>query len=150
MRAIASLLLFGTSSSLAASPPGPLVTNAHGTGVTYNGLYANEIEGFVGIRFGQDTGGQSRFKPPVPYIPQPGSTIDATITGPACPQRIDHRKPNPFNTYSYTTETSEDCLLLNVWRPNGTSAGDKLPVLVYIYGGGFNTGNKDGILSQPG
>jgi carboxylesterase type B len=145
------LLLFGAPSSLATLPPAPVVTNAHGTGVTYQGLYANEIEGFIGIRFGQDTGSQNRFRPPVPYTPAAGSTIDATDKGPACPQRVDHGgKATPYNAYSYVTDISEDCLRLNVWRPNGTSAGDKLPVLVYIYGGGFNTGNKDGVLSQPG
>jgi para-nitrobenzyl esterase len=32
---------------------------------------------------------------------------------------------------------SEDCLTLNVWRPAGAKAGDKLPVMVWIYGGAF-------------
>lgn len=34
----------------------------------------------------------------------------------------------------------EDCLYLNVHRPAGTKAGDKLPVLFWIYGGGFELG----------
>ena len=150
MKTFGALLVFSAAYCLATSPPAPIVTNAHGAGVTYKGLHANEIEGFVGIRYGEDTGGQNRFKPPVAYTPDHGSTIDATVGGPACPQRIDHRDPNPFNVYNYVTDISEDCLRLNVWRPNGTQAGDKLPVLVYIYGGGFNTGNKDAELSQPG
>jgi carboxylesterase type B len=32
---------------------------------------------------------------------------------------------------------SEDCLNINVIRPRGTKAGDNLPVLFWIYGGGF-------------
>ena len=39
-------------------------------------------------------------------------------------------------TYTY----SEDCLFLNVFTPDSAKEGDKLPVLVYIHGGGFTGG----------
>lgn len=39
-------------------------------------------------------------------------------------------------TYTY----SEDCLFLNIWIPKDAKAGDKLPVLFYIHGGGFTGG----------
>lgn len=39
-------------------------------------------------------------------------------------------------TYTY----SEDCLFLNVFTPDTAKAGDKLPVLIYIHGGGFTGG----------
>ena len=39
-------------------------------------------------------------------------------------------------TYTY----SEDCLFLNVFTPDNAKAGDKLPVLIYIHGGGFTGG----------
>lgn len=113
----------------------PLATNVFGTGVTYRGVHANEVEGFIGIYYGQSTAGNNRFRPPVPYIPPENSTIDAKVPGPACPQRVVHGTPNPFNAYEFVTSISEDCLALNVWRPNGTKAGDNLPVLLYIHGG---------------
>ena len=39
-------------------------------------------------------------------------------------------------TYSY----SEDCLFLNIFTPDTSKEGDKLPVLIYIHGGGFTGG----------
>lgn len=34
---------------------------------------------------------------------------------------------------------SEDCLTLNVWAPKGAKKGDKLPVIIWIHGGGFTS-----------
>ena len=113
----------------------PLATNVHDKGVTYRGIYANEVEGFLSIYYGESTAGNNRFKPPVPYTPAAYSVIDANAPGPACPQRVVHGTPNAFNAYALVTSVSEDCLSLNVWRPNGTQAGDNLPILLYIHGG---------------
>lgn len=143
--------LYGLLATLTIVSATPVVENCHGNGVSYSGLYANEVEGFLGIRFAHDTGGKNRFKPPVPFTPSAGSTIDATDTGPACPQEV--VKPGSASlslSLTSVTDISEDCLRLNVWRPNGTKAGDKLPVLAYIYGGGFTSGTKDDVISQPG
>ena len=43
-----------------------------------------------------------------------------------------------MNHYFGNEATSEDCLYLNVWAPR---SGEKLPVIVWIYGGGFNVGS---------
>ncbi len=43
------------------------------------------------------------------------------------------RKGEP---YAY----SEDCLFLNIFTPDSAKEGDKLPVLIYIHGGGFTGG----------
>jgi carboxylesterase type B len=143
------LIVFSALQALARCTP--IAEDCHESGVVYHGIYANEVEGFVGIRFAHDTSGRNRFKPPRPYVPVPSSNICANETGAACPQEV--TKPGSGGlslSLSVITDISEDCLRLNVWRPNGTKAGDKLPVLAYIYGGGFTGGSKDDTIQQPG
>lgn len=98
----------------------------------YQGISSNGIEMFLGIPYAQDTSGRNRFKPPRPYVPARGSTIDATRPGPACPQPLGQISP-PL-VLGNITEVSEDCLNLNVVRPQGYD-DQKLPVMAWIHGG---------------
>lgn len=104
-------------------------------GVTYRGIERDGLQHFYGIPYGQDTSGENRFKPPRLYVPSPGSVIDATIPGIACPQPLGSSSP-PLSQGN-VTKVSEDCLNLNIVRPklNETHAFQKLPVMVWIHGG---------------
>ncbi|KAI1459290.1 carboxylesterase family protein [Annulohypoxylon moriforme] len=115
--------------------------------VTYNGLNRNGVEAFLNVPYGQDTSGANRFKPPQAFVPKPGSTINAQAYGPACPQPLGEGLP-PL-TLTNVTEISEDCLHLNIIRPTNATANDRLPVLVYICGGGFWTGQNSELVTQP-
>lgn len=108
--------------------------------VTYAGLERNGIEVFLNIPYGEDTGGVNRFKPPKPRVAVPGSTIVAKSYGPSCPQQLGNWTP-PISLGNITN-ISEDCLNLNIARPKGACAGDKLPVMVYIHGGSFWAGDN--------
>lgn len=108
--------------------------------VKYVGLERNGIEVFLNIPYGQDTGGANRFRPPKPYIAAAGSTIGSKSYGPSCPQQLGNWAP-PISLGNIT-DISEDCLNLNVARPKGSCAGDKLPVMVYIHGGSFWAGDN--------
>ncbi|OBT47507.1 hypothetical protein VE00_03167 [Pseudogymnoascus sp. WSF 3629] len=108
--------------------------------VTYAGLERNGIEVFLNIPYGQDTGGANRFKPPKPRVAVPGSTIEVKTYGPSCPQQLGNWTP-PISLGNITN-ISEDCLNLNVARPKGACADDKLPVMVYIHGGSFWAGDN--------
>ena len=44
---------------------------------------------------------------------------------------------------------SEDCLTLNVYRPQGTNEGASLPVMVWIHGGGFAGERIHGFIDIP-
>lgn len=44
---------------------------------------------------------------------------------------------------------TEDCLYLNIFRPKGTSVGDKLPIIVFQHGGGFYSGTNNPLFYGP-
>ncbi|KAI1146367.1 putative lipase [Nemania diffusa] len=116
-------------------------------GITYVGLNRNGIEVFLGVPYGQDTSGVNRFKPPRPYTHAQGAVVNATSYGPACPQELSDASP-PF-AYTAVTDISEDCLNLIIGRPNGTSKHSNLPVMVFIYGGGFFSGQNSEATTSP-
>ncbi|KAH7076184.1 Alpha/Beta hydrolase protein [Paraphoma chrysanthemicola] len=115
--------------------------------IKYTGLRSGDIEYFLGIPYAQDTSGENRFKPPRPYIPVPGSTIDGTKRGPACPQPLGQLSP-PLALVNIT-EVSENCLNLNIARPKLDQRAEKLPVMVWIHGGSFWYGSKDEPTTAP-
>ncbi|KAI1768039.1 alpha/beta-hydrolase [Hypoxylon sp. FL1150] len=107
------------------------------TKVTYRGVTEGKVEHFLNIKFAHDTSGSRRFAPPEPYSPPEGSEIEAVTPGPACSQS----EPAIPPFFVATPDTSEDCLHLRVSRPAGTASGDKLPVVVWISGGGVVKGS---------
>ena len=92
-----------------------------------------QVRAFLGVPFAAPPVGQLRWQPPQPAAKWSG-VRDATSFGARCAQL------NVYDDMNFRDSGgSEDCLKLNVWTP----AKDKnanLPVMVWIYGGGFTAG----------
>lgn len=98
---------------------------------------------YLGIPFAEPPVGELRFKPP--QQKSRGKTLFANQTGPSCPQYL-LNKQNAPSVYTYDAPwlqpygaIDEDCLTLNVWTPLKKSK-EPLPVLIWVFGGGFYEG----------
>jgi para-nitrobenzyl esterase len=102
---------------------------------------AQGIHVFKGIPFAAPPVGELRWRPPAE--PKSWSGVrPATAFGSACMQNLSRERLPWTKEFMVQNEDSEDCLFLNVWTPS-LSAAAKLPVVVFLHGGGFNEGSGD-------
>ena len=119
---------------MAAETPAAAPTVTIDTG-KLRGEAQGAVVSFKGIPFAQPPVGDLRWRPPQPVAKWQG-VRDATSYGADCMQL-----PFPSDAAPLGMKPAEDCLYLNVWRP-AHAPGRKLPVLVWIYGGGFVNGGS--------
>ena len=154
MRSLFSLSLLFTSVfavPLEERQAGPSVTIKNGTVV---GSTSGNVDSFKGIPFAQPPVGNLRLKPPQSINASFG-TITATATPRACPQfqeqiNLSSLANLPSSVIGLLEDTplaqaitnaGEDCLTLNVQRPSTATSSSKLPVIFWIFGGGFEFGS---------
>jgi para-nitrobenzyl esterase len=102
------------------------------TGVV-RGSTASGVDSFLGVPYAKPPVGALRWRAPQPAVPWTG-VRDATRYGNRCPATASTNGPR--------SET-EDCLFLNVQRPQGTKPGQHLPVYFWIHGGGLENGSSN-------
>ena len=122
-----SLLLFAYTPIACAQNPYRAATAAG----EVEGLRADGMRVFKGIPYAAPPVGNLRWRAPQAPTPWHGA-FRAYEFGHACPQTASKDVP--------LTDMSEDCLTLNVWSP-ARDAGAKLPVMVWLHGGAFETGS---------
>ena len=114
---------------------------------TENGYVSGFVDGGIsvyrGIPYAAPPVGELRWRPPQPAASWPGtrdcsafsnSAPQLSITGPMKPQKVDLK--------DFEFIQSEDCLYLHVMTP-AKKATDKLPVMVWMHGGGFIFGTAN-------
>ena len=92
-------------------------------------MEGTSVDAYLGIPFAEPPVNQLRFRPPQP--------LARKWDGIKCFGELRN------GCYTGKEGTSEDCLYLNVYRPQNIAAAVQLPVMVWIYGGGFTSGKVD-------
>lgn len=128
-RMLGCVLLAAMSASAATNDPVKIDAGS------LQGAVEGDVAYFKGIPFAAPPVGALRWQPPQPVTPWRG-VRQATQYGNDCMQL-----PAPGDAAPLGVGVDEDCLYLNVWRP-AHSAASKLPVMVWIYGGGFVNGGS--------
>ncbi|KAM0329194.1 hypothetical protein ACHAQA_004493 [Verticillium albo-atrum] len=134
---VATLVLAALSGLAMAAPAPACVPTAHTKQGAYVGVH-NDVAGqdyFLGVPYAQPPVGSLRFASPKPLEATFSGVRNATEYGWMC---IGYGS----DTSNLGSPVNEDCLTLNVVRPKGVKAGDKLPVGVWVHGGSYVQGGS--------
>lgn len=126
------LICLGFTSAFNQSAPYKLVKVTTTLGAIV-GKQIDNINYFLGIPFAEPPIGKYRFHPSAPKRPWFPSIYKAFNFSCECLQSSLHAPEN--------LPRDEDCLYLNIWQPANMQKGVLLPVMVWIYGGGFLHGS---------
>ncbi|VDB94160.1 unnamed protein product [Peniophora sp. CBMAI 1063] len=120
---------------------------------TFVGVTEGSVSAFRGIPFAKPPVGDLRFRLPVANDPYSGEH-DASTFGNSCIQQIysdanaSHQNPTAIellqgeiNSLTVNGTDGEDCLTVNVHTPADATADSRLPVVFWLFGGGFQAGS---------
>ena len=137
-----------TSGTRVTTPANDIVETTAGR---VRGFTRNGVRIFRGIPYGDTTGGANRFK--APKKPEPWTGVrSSTSWGPVAPHAPRGGWANDEEQFLYQWDdgfAGEDMLRVNVWTPAVNDNGGR-PVLVWIHGGGFQSGSSQELRPYDG
>ena len=116
------------------------------------------VEIYYGVPYAKPPVGARRFRAPLPAKPWGSVPLDGTVKPNACWQSLDtsFERNAGVDMWNANTNKSEDCLYLNIWRPDttvdspaaGSGDGEEIAtssshksIMVWIFGGSYNSGS---------
>jgi para-nitrobenzyl esterase len=132
---------FGKAKAAISTSALPMTVKTAGGMVRGANAQIPGVRVYKGIPFAAAPVGALRFREAMPAKPWSG-VLDGTKWGNTCIQPTAKNRPIGVNQATDLPDSppmSEDCLNLNVWTP-AHKAGEKLPVMVWFYGGAYNEG----------
>jgi para-nitrobenzyl esterase len=140
--ALLCLLLAGSGSfrqAPAAEPDGPLVRTTEGP---VQGFTRDGIDTFLGVPYAAPPVGELRWQPPRMHAAW-NAPRQAGQFGNTCPQITE------LGVFAGPVSVTEDCLYLNVFASHDAGKDRKLPVLVWLHGGGLFDGESNDYDATP-
>src|SRR6266516_7741636 len=116
------------------TPIAPIQTDG---GLIAGKVLASGVRAWFGIPFAKAPTQDLRWKPP-----QPTRWTGVWNADRKMPECIQVLRPHDINHYFGEEPSSENCLYLNIWAPGNSTSNSKLPVIVFLYGGGSTIGSS--------
>ena len=100
-------------------------------------VLASGVKAWLGVPYAKPPVDDLRWRPPQPFSWKGVWNADRTMS-----ECLQFERMHETNQYFGEEPAAENCLYMNIWAPANATAGAKLPVIVYIHGGGFTIGSS--------
>ncbi len=107
------------------------------SGLIAGKVLESSVKAWLGIPYAKPPVGELRWKEPQPNHWKGVYNADRKM-----PECIQVLRPHNINHYFGEEPTCENCLYMNIWAPPQSTASSRLPVIVFIYGGGGTIGSS--------